>query len=99
MKVNMHPTRPGILPIKSNATCPFQQVTCDFIMDLPVSNGYDSIMVVVDHGLLKGVIYTPCMKKTDALGTAQIFIDQVWRRFGLPDIIISDRGPQFSAKV
>jgi transposase InsO family protein len=48
---------------------------------------------------LKGVIYTPCTKKIDALGTTQFFIDQVWRRFGLPDIIISNRGPQFSATV
>src|SRR5246500_2535098 len=99
MKVNTHPTKPRIQPIKSNTTRPFQQVTCDFITDLPPSNGFDSIMVVVDHGLSKGVIYTPCTKNIDALGTAQIFIDQVWRRFGLPDIIISDRGPQFSAKV
>src|SRR6201995_4671104 len=99
MKVNTHPTRPGLLPIKSNATRPFQQVTCDFITDLPLSNGYDSIMVMVDHGLTKGVIYTPCTKKIDALATAQIFIDQVWRRFGLPDIIISNRGPQFASKV
>ena len=56
-------------------------------------------MVVVDHGLTKGVIYTPCTKKIDALATAQIFIDQVWRRFGLLDTIISDRGPQFASKV
>ena len=99
MKINTHPTRPGIQPIKSQATRPFQQVTCDFITNLPPSNGYDSIMVVVDHGLSKGVVYTPCTKKIDALGTAQIFIDQIWRRFGLPDVIISDRGPQFTAKV
>lgn len=99
MKVNTHPTRPGIKPIKSDATRPFQQVTCDFITSLPISNGFDSVMVMVDHGLSKGVIYTPCTKNIDALATAQIFIDQVWRRFGLPDTIISDRGAQFASQI
>ena len=97
--VNIHPSNPGLLPIKSNATRPFQQVTCDFITDLPPSNGYDSVMVVVDHGLLKGVVYTPVTKKIDALGAANIFIDHIWKRFGLPDTIISDRDPRFTSKV
>ena len=56
-------------------------------------------MIVVDHGLTKGVIYTSCKKTIDALGTAQLFLDHVWKRFGLPDTIISDRGPQFASKV
>src|ERR1700759_2310956 len=99
MKVNTHPTKPGLKPIKSDATRPFQQVTVDFITALPPSDGYDSIMVVVAHGLTKGVIYTPCNKTIDALSTAQMFIDHVWKRFGLPDIIISDRGPQFGSRV
>ena len=99
MKVNTHPTKPGLQPIKSSATRPFEQVTCDFITDLPPSNGYDSIMIMVDHGLTKGVVYTPCTKKIDALGTAQLFIDHIWKRFGLPDTIISDRGLQFASKV
>src|SRR6266478_1464547 len=48
---------------------------------------------------MKGVIYTPCKKTIDALTTAQLFLDHVWKRFGLPDVIISDRGPQFASKV
>jgi hypothetical protein len=99
MKVNTHPSNPGLKPIKSNATRPFEQVTVDFITHLPVSNGFDSVMVVVDHGLSKGVVYVPCTAKIDAIGTAQKFIDHVWKRFGLPSIIISDRGPQFASKV
>ena len=87
------------MPIKSEATRPFQQCTVDFITDLPPSDGFDSIMIVVDHGLTKGVIYSSCNKTIDALGTAQLFIDHVWKRFGLPDTIISDRGPQFASKV
>src|SRR6266850_1393921 len=51
------------------------------------------------HGLSKGVIYMPCNKTIDTLGATQIFIDHVWKQFGLPDVIISDRGPQFTSKV
>jgi hypothetical protein len=50
--------------IKSHAHRPFQQVTMDFITDLPISNGFDSIFIVVDQGLSKGVILCPC-NKTD----------------------------------
>jgi transposase InsO family protein len=66
---------------------------------LPPSNNFDSIMIVVDHGLSKGVIYIPCTKTIDALGAAQLSVDHVWKRFGLPDVIISNRGPQFASKV
>jgi hypothetical protein len=70
----------------------------DFITDLPVSNGYDSMLVVVDHGLTKGVILCPCNKTIDSTGTGNILLKDLYRRFGLPDSAISDRGPQFAAK-
>ena len=34
----------------------------DFITDLPTINAFDSILVVVDQGLTKGVILIPCNK-------------------------------------
>ena len=98
-KVNTHPTTPPLMPIRSNAGRPFAIITTDFITDLPISEGYDSLMVVVDHGLTKGVILIPCTKTIDALGTADAYLDHVYRRFGLPDTIISDRGPQFASQV
>jgi len=54
MKPNTHPTTPELIPIGSTATRPFEQITMDFITDLPESQGFDSIMVMVDHGLTKG---------------------------------------------
>ena len=78
MKINTHPTNPGLQLIKSNATRPFEQITVDFITDLLPAQGYDSVMVMVNHGLSKGVIYIPCTKKIDASGTAQLFIDYVY---------------------
>jgi transposase InsO family protein len=55
-------------------------------------------MVVVDHGLSKGVIITPCNKNITAEGCAQIFFNKVFTRYGMYDSIISDRGPQFASR-
>ena len=37
---------------------PFAQCSMDMITDLPISNGFDSILAVVDHSLKKGAIWT-----------------------------------------
>ena len=96
-KVNTHPTVPPLISIPSLHALPFKQLSVDLIMDLPSSDGHDSIVVIVDHGLTKGVILTPCSKTIDAAGIAQIFLNNVFKRFGLHDTLISDRGPQFTS--
>ena len=79
-KINRHPTDPPLMPIAGPTTGrPFAQISFDFITDLPVSNGFDSLMVVVDHGLSKGVILCPCHKMIDATGTAELLIQNVYR--------------------
>ena len=67
--------------------------------DLPMTeDGYDSIMVTVDHGLSKGIILSLCTKKgLNSERTAEIFINDVFSRFGLPDKLMTDRGTQFDA--
>ena len=70
-------------------------LTMDFITDLPTLNGMDSILVIVDHRLMKGVILIPCIKTFGALETTDSLLRNIYQRFGLPDIIISDCGPQF----
>ena len=67
------------------------------IMDLPISSGFDSVLVVVDHGLTKGVIFIPCHKAIDATSIATLFFKHVFARFGLYDKVISDHGPQFTS--
>jgi transposase InsO family protein len=39
------------------------------------------------------------MSETSALGLAKLYQDNVWRYHRLPDSIISDRGPQFTAEL
>ena len=97
MKVNTHPTVPTLSPIPSVCTCLFQQLSVNLITNLPSSHGYNSLMVVVDHGLSKGVILIPCNKTLDAKGVAELFFKNVFLRFGLHDYLISDQGPQFAS--
>ena len=100
MKVNTHPTTPPLQPIPPHPDAhPFQTVTMDFITALPPSQGFDSLMVIVDHDVTKAIVLIPCTKTIDALETAQQYHNHVFRRFGLPKTIISDRGPQFASKV
>jgi hypothetical protein len=77
-KANTHPSVPALSPIPSTSTRPFQQISVDLIMDLPVSDGFDSLMVTVDHRLTKGVILSPCNKTIDAAGVAELFLKNVY---------------------
>ena len=63
---------------------------------MPLAQGYDSILVVVDR-LTKMVHFIPTMEKTLAEGLAKLFRDNVWKLHGLLESIISDRGLQFMA--
>ena len=78
-KVNTHPTVPPLCPISSTISLPFKQLSVDLITNLPVSSRFDSVMVMVDHGLTKGVILAPCSKTIDAAGIAQLFFDFVFK--------------------
>jgi transposase InsO family protein len=76
----------------------FQFITMDFVTDLPESEGYDAILVVVDQ-FTKTIIIEPCNKTINADITANLLLKRVFCKFGIPDKIISDRGPQFASKV
>ena len=66
-------------------------------MDLPLSEGFDSLLVVVDHGLTKGVILCPTKKTITAEEIANLFFHKVFLHFSLYNKIISNRGPQFAS--
>ena len=82
----------------AQSTRPFANCSMDFITDLPPVDGFDSILVMVDQGLTKGVILTPCSKTITAKDTGKLLLENLYKRFGLPDKIISDQGPQFASK-
>jgi len=71
---------------------PWTHILADFITKLPLAQGYDSILVVVDW-LIKMVHFIPTMEKTSAEGLARLFRNNVWKLYRLLESIILDRGP------
>jgi hypothetical protein len=69
----------------------------DFITGSPNLKGHDAIWVVVDR-LTKMRHFVPCSTTIDAEGLANLFITHIFRLHGLPDTIVSDRGPQFASR-
>ena len=80
---------PGKLHPLELPDTPWTEVTADFTTDLPLSNGFDSILVVVDR-FSKEVELIPCNKTTTALDTARLYLHNVWKNHGLPSSIVSD---------
>ena len=77
---------------------PWMHISADFITKLPIAQGYNSILVVVDQ-LTKMVYFIPTTEKTLAEGLARLFRDNVWKLYGLLESVISDRGLQFVAGI
>jgi hypothetical protein len=76
----------------------FASCSMDLIMDLPPVDGCDSILVMVDRGNTKRAIFIPTTKTLTQEGAGQLLLDNIYKQFGLPDEMLSDRGPQFAAK-
>ena len=82
------------LPPPSEA---WEEISADLIVELPNSNGYDAVFVVVDR-FTKRAHFIPTFTSLAASGAARLFRDHVWTQHGWPKKIISDRGQQFAAK-
>jgi len=74
---------------------PWVYILADFITKLPLAQGYNSILVVVDR-LTKIVYFISTTEKTSAEELARLFRNNMWKLHRLPKSIISDRGPQFA---
>ena len=72
-KVLIYPTIPTITPFAFEESHPFQNLSMDLITNLLSINNFNSVMVVVNHGLSKVVILAPCSKTEDATGIAKLF--------------------------
>ena len=70
---------------------PWRHNSADFIVKLPLAQGYDAILVVYNR-LTKMAHFIPTTEKTSAAELAQLFRDHIWKLHGLLESIISDRG-------
>ena len=90
--------KPVFMPLEgAKSTRPFASCSINLITDLPPVDRCNSILVVVDRGNTKGAILIPTMKTLTQEGAGQLLLDNLYKWFGLPDEMLSGRGPQFAA--
>jgi hypothetical protein len=99
-KIDRNPTKPAFMPWEgAKSTWPSASCSMDLITDLPPVDGCDYILVVVDRGNTKGAMLILTTKPLTQEGAGQLLLDNLYKWFGLPDKMLSDRGLQFAAKV
>lgn len=92
------PAKPlGLLTPNPIPIAPWENLSVDLIVGLPDSQGFDSILVIVDR-FTKMIHALPTMSTITSEGVAKLYRDNVWKLHGLPKSIISDRGSQFASK-
>ncbi len=95
-----HLNQPPIQPITpAENTRPFATIVMDFIVKLPPSQGYDSILTVTNHDCTKAVILLLCKEEIDSLGFVKLYLERIFPFIGLPERVISDRDPRFTSKI
>jgi hypothetical protein len=82
-----HPYNPFI---QNQKLCLLKPSALDFIVKLPVSQGFNSILTVTDQGCTKAAIFIPCNEDITVEETAALYIKHVFTHFGLPTKVISD---------
>ena len=95
---NKSPTNPIQTPSYSH-DAPNEQWTTigmDFFTGLPEKSGFDSILTVTDL-FSKRTRFIPCRKDDNAEITAQRFLANIYRDFGLPTKFVTDRDARWTS--
>ena len=71
---------------------PWQEISIDIIRPLPKSDGKDAIVVIVDQ-FTKMIQLKATMTSVSSEEIAKIYQDKIWKLHGIPQIVLSDRGP------
>jgi hypothetical protein len=93
-----HVNLPGLLqplPVPDKA---WSVVSLYFIEGLPKSQGFDSILVVVDK-FTKYAHFLPLKHPFTALSVATTYFNSIYKLHGLPEAIISDRDRIFTSNL
>ncbi|KAI2661117.1 Transposon Tf2-9 polyprotein [Labeo rohita] len=76
---------------------PWSHISVDFVTGLPDSQGKNTILTIVDR-FSKAVHLVALTGLPSAKTTAELILEHVVHLHGFPKDIVSDRGPQFTAK-
>ncbi|MBW0560358.1 hypothetical protein O181_100073 [Austropuccinia psidii MF-1] len=91
---NIHHKKFGFLKALPIPNGPWICLSMDFITQLPLSNSFDLIPVIVDR-FSKMAVFIPTISSITSLDLAHLFIKNIFSKDGLPSRIVSDRGPLF----
>ncbi|MBW0475186.1 hypothetical protein O181_014901 [Austropuccinia psidii MF-1] len=89
-KKNIHHKKLGLLKPLPIPKSPWICLSMDFITQFPMSNSFDSILVIVDR-FSKMEVFIPKMPSITSLNLAHLFIKNIFSKHGLPSIIVIDR--------
>ena len=68
---------------------PWNSISMDFIKKLPMSDGSNMILVIVDH-LTKQTIFIPTVDTITSLMLAKLFVLHVFSKHGIPSHVTSN---------
>jgi hypothetical protein len=74
-KLNTVQPKVLVYPIMTTEThaYPFQMISWDLITDLPIKDGFDLVLTIVDHDCSKVALFFPCQKGVDATEIATLY--------------------------
>jgi hypothetical protein len=76
----------------------WEEISMDFIVGLPPTvKNHNSIWVIVDR-LTKSAHFIPVRVDYRPTDYTELYFNQIVRLHGIPRTIVSDRGPQFTAR-
>jgi hypothetical protein len=84
----------GILQPLPISERPWHSISVDFIEQLPSSDGFTAILVIVDR-LTKQAIFIPTTDTVTSEEVARLFLIHVFSKHGTPSHVSSDRGSEF----
>src|SRR5258708_36288907 len=73
---------------------PWSSISMDFIEQLPASEGFSAILVVVNH-LMKQAIFIPSHDTMNALQVVRLFLTHIFSKHRVLSHITSDHGSEF----
>lgn len=91
-----HCRYPGLLQPLPTPLFAWTHISMDFVEGLPLSNGKDLILVVVDK-FTKYSHFIPLKHPITVKSVATAFIDNIFKLHGLPCVIVTDRDKIFTS--